>query len=157
MGLKEKLADEIGASTAGLINNSGLYNMTGAVPAAGGTGETGVNLTSALSASTVFIAFLGIMPKNGKLVRANYRNEKIGVNSATITLYKCSSAASLGTLTSIATQIIGTSATSQTVNKFAPHTDGTENCAIDDAIYCKIVTVALETLTPLQVSLNFRI
>jgi len=156
MGLKEKLADEVGASPAGLINNTGLYQMSGVCPALV-PGAAGSSVGSALSATTSYITFLGIMPKNGKLAGGNYRNEKIGVASATITLYKCNSTASLGTLTSIAATQIGTSATSQTVNKFAPHTDGSENCAIDDAIYAKVVTGASETLTPVQISLKFRI
>lgn len=155
MGMKDKLSEETGASVQGIVVNAGLYTVRGTVPAVVGLG--GYTLASALSASTSYVGFLGFMPKNGALVSGLYRNEKIGINSATITLYKCSSAASLGTLVSIAATIAGTSATSQTVNKFAPHTDGSQNLAEGDAIYCKVVTVASETLTPVQVQLDFRI
>lgn len=152
MGLKEKLADEFGIPTHSLLEMTSLY-LNGVCPEV----STAHSLGTAVSASTAFVKYMGTIHSKGKLIYAQARSEAIGVNSAVISIFKCSAGATLGTATTMVTSLTGTGCVANANNVFTITSGAASDVNPGDSIYVKVVSVAGETLCPLQVQLKFRL
>lgn len=147
MGLKERIADEIGSSPDGINYTSGKLRIQKQVIAAVAATATG-DANTALTASTTTYHILGKLPKAGIITSAIVRSEAAGVAGATIDIFKVASGTAVTSGTAIVTQIAGNALTGATDLKLAVVTTGAQNIAAGSLIVAKIVTGASETLKP---------
>lgn len=149
MGIKERMADEVGVSAEGVLITNGKLKIQKQFIGPPATDYTQVgDANTALLASKTIYNVLGRMPKTGTLKYATVRANTVGVAGATFDIMKVASGTAIASAAAIVTQIAGTAFTAFTDVKLTVNTDGTQNIAAGSLIVAKLVTGGAETLSP---------